>query len=126
MHRPGRGERERHDDRAERRVIGVHPDALAGGILVDDALFGPDSAEERREAIGNEGSPPREGGRGGMAAGRVTTVVVAIPVVLHAAAEIAEPGRVADAHEDASLLRLGDDIGDDRGALVENAHACPP
>ena len=57
-----------------------------------------------------------------MAVGSPVAVAVAVTVVLHAAAEVGEPGRVRDAHEDASLLGLGDDVGDEPGALDEDAH----
>ena len=93
VHRPRGAEREGDHDRSERRVIGMHPDALPRAVLVDDALLGPCPAEQGPEALADHRGPPREGGRGGMTARCAGAVVVPEPVVLHAAAEIAEPGR---------------------------------
>ena len=65
VHRPRGAEREGDHDRSERRVIGMHPDALPRAVLVDDALLGPYPAEQGPEALADHRGPPREGGRGG-------------------------------------------------------------
>ena len=126
VHVPGGAQREGDHGRPERRVIGMHPDALPWPILVHDALLGQGAVEEGANSVADHRGPPRECGRGSMAAGRPVAVAVTEPVMLHAAAEIGEPGCVGDTHEDASLLGLGDDVGDEPGALIEDAHCVLP
>ena len=65
LHPPCGAERKGHDDGAERRMVGVHPAALAGLVLVDDALLGQPAVEERPEAFANHVCPAREGRRRG-------------------------------------------------------------
>ena len=99
----------------------MHADALAGAVLVDDALLGPRAVEVWRQPIADHVGPPRERGRRVVAAVGRAAVVVLEPVMLHAAAEVGHPGRLGDAQHDAVLLGLGDDIGHQRGAAVEDA-----
>ena len=61
-------------------------------------------------------------GRRKMLAGVARAIVVPVAIVLHAAAELGEPGCVGDTQQDALLLGLGDDVGDESGPLVEDAH----
>ena len=66
----------------------MHADAFARSILVDDALFGPGSVEVVRKAFREQVGPGWERrGRGG-ACGRAGAVVVPVPVVLDAAADV--------------------------------------
>ena len=105
----------------------VEHDAASGDIYLRPAGATPGTpGAERPDAIADHLGPPREGRRGRVPAGVAARVAVPVAIVLHPAAEIGEPGRVGDAHEDASLLGLGDDIGNDRGALVEDAHDVLP
>ena len=107
-------------------MVGVHADPLAGAVLVDDALFGPPAVEEGQKPVGDSLGPPREGGRRGVAAGTAVPVIVSEAIVLHAAAEIGEPRRLRDAEQDAALLGLSDDVGDESGPVVEYGHVIPP
>ena len=122
VHRPGGAQRQRNHIWPEGLVVGVHTDPLAGAVLVDDALFGPPAVEEGQKSVGDRLGPPREGGRRGVAAGTAVPVIVTEAIVLHATAEIGEPGRLGDAQQDAPLLGLGDDVGDESGPLVEDVH----
>ena len=121
VHGPGVAERERHHDRAEGGVIGVHADPLAGTVLVDDALLGHGPVEVRRESGPDDSGPARERGRRIVPPVGGAPVVVLEAVVLNAAAEVGHPERLRDAQQDAFRLGLGNDIGHQRGALVEYA-----
>ena len=129
LHRPVVRQRERRHDRPEIGVVGVHADALAGAVLVDDALHGESAAEALPEPVRHDLGPARER-RGGDRAGRAA-VVVAPAVMLHAPAQLGHPGRLGDALEDAGLLGRGDEVGDDDRPLGEDArgvagHALSP
>ena len=56
-----------------------------------------------------------------MAIPGLAAVGVTVAVMLDAAAEIGEPGCVGDTQQDALLLGVGDDVGHQRGTVVEYA-----
>ena len=118
-HGPGGGKAERCDGRPEIAAVGVHADPPIRPVLVDDA---PD-----RRTVGETGAKAfrEEAGPFGKGRGRIARtlacVVVAVAVVLDAAAEIGEPGRLADALEDAGLLGRRDQVGHDDRAPGEDA-----
>ena len=110
-------------------MVGVHPDTLPRAVLVHDALNRERAAEVRPEPFGHDTGPAWER-RGGDRRSRAPVVVLE-SIVLHAPAQLGEPGRLGDAKEDARLLRGGDEVGDDDRPVGEDAvgvarHALSP
>ena len=104
------------DGGSEDGRIGMFADSLVSGVFVDDDLFGrPVKTRVRStgcEFLGKNLQPAGVRPEVVFTGDVVAPVVIAVPVVLHAAGHSCVPGRSFDARKQVLLFCFGQETGD--------------